>query len=627
MSSQTALRRIFFVVFLLAANFSGCLAFATQPDDGKDLPFNATRLPEGGEAYSFPAKPDELALPPDPSNRGLVASSLGRAAAALSVGAGDDRENTEPTIWAVYEHQTTSDVLNTAINNNYRVVDLFVESATQFTATYVANTQTYAKTWWFLVNATPADVLSFVSTNNARIVSMKTLDDPAGSVRFFVILISNTGSDAKTWYFYQGQTTAQLTALWQANNARMTQVTSHVKNGTTLYDAVMIANTGTDQRSWWWYVNATVADIETHRTTNNARIVDLDIDSTTGNYNVIMNSCSGGCPAWWWYVGVPTSSLISTVTGVGARIIDASSTPGCGDRCWSVVLIDNSHITISGNAGVAGATINYTGGSTSADSAGNYVFTVSSGWTGTVTPGRAGYRFTPTSRAYSGQGASANGQDFTATPVRGDFNGDGKSDIVWRNYGSGQNAIWYMDGLTVIGGGAFNPAPSDWAIVGVGDVNGDGKPDIVWRNTTSGSNAVWYMDGLNVIGGGAFNAAPTSWAIVGVGRLQRGRQAGHRVAEHDERIERGLVHGRAERDRRRCVQRGADVVVDRGSRRLQRGRQAGHRVAEYDERIERDLVHGRAERDRRRCVQLGTDVLVDPGAEVNRPEGSQAPRP
>ena len=129
--------------------------------------------------------------------------------------------------------------MNTATNNNLRVVDLFVENAAspyQLTASYVSNTGSYAKNWWLLVNITPGDLLNFAIANNARIVVLKAFDDPApgGSVRFFAVLISNTGADAKTWYFYQGKTVSDLTSLWQANNARITQINSYVKGGVTL---------------------------------------------------------------------------------------------------------------------------------------------------------------------------------------------------------------------------------------------------------------------------------------------------------------------------------------------------------------------------------------------------------
>ena len=73
--------------------------------------------------------------------------------------------------------------------------------------------------------------------------------------------------------------------------------------------------------------------------------------------------------------------------------------------------------TLSGSLGAAGggATLTYTGGSTSADGFGNYSFTAAGGWSGTVTPSLAGKIFTPTSRTYSSLAANQTGQDFTTT--------------------------------------------------------------------------------------------------------------------------------------------------------------------------------------------------------------------
>ena len=71
--------------------------------------------------------------------------------------------------------------------------------------------------------------------------------------------------------------------------------------------------------------------------------------------------------------------------------------------------------TISGNAGVAAATLSYPGGSTLADGSGNYSFDVHSGWSGTVTPSKSGYHFSPTSRTYSNVTSDRTGQNYTAT--------------------------------------------------------------------------------------------------------------------------------------------------------------------------------------------------------------------
>ena len=71
--------------------------------------------------------------------------------------------------------------------------------------------------------------------------------------------------------------------------------------------------------------------------------------------------------------------------------------------------------TISGNAGIGGATMDYTGGSTVADGNGDYSIDVAYDWTGTVTPSKLGYTFNPPSRSYTNLIANATGQNYVAT--------------------------------------------------------------------------------------------------------------------------------------------------------------------------------------------------------------------
>ena len=81
--------------------------------------------------------------------------------------------------------------------------------------------------------------------------------------------------------------------------------------------------------------------------------------------------------------------------------------------------------------------------------------------------------------------------------VSSDFNGDGKSDILWQN-DNGQVAIWELNGTTVIGGGIVgNPGPS-WEVIATGDFNGDGISDILWQND-SGEVDIWEMNGTSLM--------------------------------------------------------------------------------------------------------------------------------
>ncbi len=102
----------------------------------------------------------------------------------------------------------------------------------------------------------------------------------------------------------------------------------------------------------------------------------------------------------------------------------------------------------------------------------------------------------------------------------GDFDGDGKTDLFWSNEPAGLNAIWYMDG-TNLRSLALAPSVSGdptWKVAGVGDFNQDGKPDLVWRNQSSGSNTIWLMDNTTILNNQGFAAIPdTNWQINGVG--------------------------------------------------------------------------------------------------------------
>ena len=77
----------------------------------------------------------------------------------------------------------------------------------------------------------------------------------------------------------------------------------------------------------------------------------------------------------------------------------------------------------------------------------------------------------------------------------GDLDGDGRTDIVWRHFGTGEHEVW----LNEPGGPArvrldCEPDP-DWRVAAMADLDGDGRADLVWRNATDGAGEVWLMDG------------------------------------------------------------------------------------------------------------------------------------
>jgi phospholipase/lecithinase/hemolysin len=91
-----------------------------------------------------------------------------------------------------------------------------------------------------------------------------------------------------------------------------------------------------------------------------------------------------------------------------------------------------------------------------------------------------------------------------------DFNGDSRADIVWR-HDNGDLAIWFMNGPTVVGSLAGLNVPPTWQIVGTGDFNADHRADLLWRDG-SGNTAMYLIDN-GIIGSASYGVIPPSWSV------------------------------------------------------------------------------------------------------------------
>ncbi len=108
----------------------------------------------------------------------------------------------------------------------------------------------------------------------------------------------------------------------------------------------------------------------------------------------------------------------------------------------------------------------------------------------------------------------------------GDFNGDGKSDILLRDGSNGDCFVWEMDGLNLLsdkshGYVGWKPPNTNWTVAGVGDFNGDGKSDILLRDGSNGDCFVWEMNGLKLLSDKSYGyvgwTPPNAqWTVAGV---------------------------------------------------------------------------------------------------------------
>jgi len=93
----------------------------------------------------------------------------------------------------------------------------------------------------------------------------------------------------------------------------------------------------------------------------------------------------------------------------------------------------------------------------------------------------------------------------------GDFNGDGRDDILFRNdNGAITNFLGTANGGIVNNGdNIYTVVDNAWHIAGVGDFNGDGRDDMLWRND---NGAVFTF--LSTANGGVINNGDNSYAAM-----------------------------------------------------------------------------------------------------------------
>jgi hypothetical protein len=130
-------------------------------------------------------------------------------------------------------------------------------------------------------------------------------------------------------------------------------------------------------------------------------------------------------------------------------------------------------------------------------SSGLYAAQVTLAWDPSTDPNVTGYRVFYGTSSYSYQFNNDAGENTTITVSNLQ---DGATYYFAVNaYDSSGNESQFSNEVSWVAGagkGESIPTVSDLIIVGRGDFNCDGRPDILWRNTTTGANVVCYMDGV-----------------------------------------------------------------------------------------------------------------------------------
>ncbi|MFG0306696.1 MAG: GC-type dockerin domain-anchored protein [Phycisphaerales bacterium JB040] len=254
----------------------------------------------------------------------------------------------DPTGWYWQYNVEIADVADLVNNNNQRVVDIEIESTSPFrvSAVTVTNSGDYAKSWWWYFGQTEADVNASLNANNSRLIDIEPYET-AGGLRFATVQVRNTGADqtsAHGWYF--GYTGGDVVNWVNANPAyRIIDLQPYLSNGNLRYAFAFVRNSGNTASPWAYYVNVSLATIQTYMSNNSMRLIDLE-EQTNGNYSAVMVPNDGN--AWWYYYNVTASYLTEQINQNAARLIDLQFNPSNG-RFWAVMRRNDNDLAIDVN--------------------------------------------------------------------------------------------------------------------------------------------------------------------------------------------------------------------------------------------------------------------------------------
>jgi sRNA-binding regulator protein Hfq len=117
-----------------------------------------------------------------------------------------------------------------------------------------------------------------------------------------------------------------------------------------------------------------------------------------------------------------------------------------------------------------------------------------------------GFQFT------SVQLLGAVGLDRTLAAVA-DFNGDGTADLLFRRDSDGLLSLYLYSGSQLLGAQLLGTIGLEWELVGAADFNGDGRADMVFRRKSDGMLSLYLMNGFQILQAQLLGSVGLDWRV------------------------------------------------------------------------------------------------------------------
>ncbi len=237
---------------------------------------------------------------------------------------------------------------------------------------------------------------------------------------------------------------------------------------------------------------------------------------SSGNYTAIVPPSFTGTatPSLSGYTFSPPNRSYSNVTAAQSGQ-DYTATP-VGPSSYSI----SGSVRTSSGQGIPAVSISFSNGgpSASTDSNGNYSATVSAGYSGTATPSRSGYTFSPPSRSYSGVGSNQSAQDYVGTAVVSSYSISGNVHTA-----AGQSIAGVTISLSNGGPTVFTDSSGNYSATVSSGYSGTATPSLSGYSFSPPSRSYSNVGG-NQLGQDFTGTPPTSsYVISGTVRTSAGQ--------------------------------------------------------------------------------------------------------
>jgi CubicO group peptidase (beta-lactamase class C family) len=237
-------------------------------------------------------------------------------------------------------------------SNSERIADVHVAQASPLLltgSTVRATAYPYATSWWWYYDQTAAQVGANLSSNNARLTNLQGYM-VNGLLRYFAVMVDNTGSNARAWSWFPDTSLSSLDTFIDNTGDRVIDMSTWVDgNFIRHFSAVTIANAGSDYIAIpagapQWLNNSTAAQIQSFLASRpGARVIDLESEGN-GRFlaviaydadvpNLATNN-TAVAPDSWFYTGLTTGttpmaerSLNHVTRKDGSRVVTVQPDP------------------------------------------------------------------------------------------------------------------------------------------------------------------------------------------------------------------------------------------------------------------------------------------------------------